>query len=222
MRKILKRTISIFLVPLTKWYLRKERSYQHGEFKIRVFSQVFHPGYFSSTQFLLRYLKEQQLGQKTVLELGCGTGMISIVCASRDGRVTASDLSLRAIENTEANALQAGVSLTILHSDLFDRIPLQKFDWIIINPPYYARKIETEEQLAWYCGEDFQYFKKLFSQLKSFTHPNTNTVMVLSLDCNKDKIHEIASQHKFKFQLLLEKNVLLDGKNFIYQIKDAT
>jgi release factor glutamine methyltransferase len=221
MRKFLKRSVSFFLIPLTKWYLRKERSYTYENFAIRVFLQVFHPGYFSSTQFLLKYLKEQSLEGKSVLELGCGTGLISIVCASRKAKVTASDLSLRAIENTKANSLQTGVELSIVHSDLFEKIPPQKFDWIIINPPYYARKIESEEQLAWHCGEDFQYFQKLFSQLKAFALPTSNIIMVLTLGCDLTRIFGIAHEHQLKFKLLREKNVLLDGKDFIYQIKEA-
>jgi release factor glutamine methyltransferase len=221
MRRFFKRTISFFLVPATKWYLRKERSYKYEDFRVRVFPQVFHPGYFSSTQFLLKYLKEQSLEGKSVLELGCGAGLISIVCASRKAKVTASDLSLRAIENTKANCHQTGGAISILHSDLFEKIPSQKFDWIIINPPYYARKIESEEQLAWHCGEEFQYFKKLFSQLKTFIHPQTNIIMVLTLGCDLTSIIDIATEHQFKFELLRKKNVLLDGKDFIYQIKEA-
>jgi hypothetical protein len=42
--------------------------------------------------------------------------------------------------------------------------------------------------------------------------------MVLTLGCELDKIFEIAKRKGFLFELLEERNVLFDGKDFLYRI----
>jgi release factor glutamine methyltransferase len=219
MRKYLKRGISFFLIPLTKWYLRKERNYRYNRINIKVFSGVFHPGLFYSTKFLLQFLEGQSLRGKSFLELGCGTGLVSIASAKKGAKVTACDLSRKAIDNCKINAAANQVSINILHSDLFGSIPKQTFDWIIINPPYYAQPVKKEEDLAWYCGEQFEYFEKLFSTINEYISNQSQIIMVLTLGCNLDQIFKIANRHHFHFQLIQEKKVLFDGKDFLYRIQ---
>ena len=221
MRKFFKRIISFFLVPLTRWYLRKERQYSYLGVTVKVFSGVFHPGLFYSTTFLINFLLAQKIRNKSLLELGCGTGLLSIISAKNGAVVTASDLSHQAIKNITSNAVQNQAKITIIYSDLFDRIEQKPFDWIVINPPYYARSPKNEAELAWHCGQEFEYFKKLFSTLGNYTHVNSQVIMVLTLGCELDKIFEIAKINQFSFELLQEKNVLFDGKDFLYRIRSV-
>ena len=104
MRKILKRIVSPILVPFVRWYLRKERKFVYDGITTCIFPGVFHPGFFHSTKFILSYLTDKDLAGKSFLELGCGSGLVSIVAAKAGGNVTSSDLSLRALENTKHNA----------------------------------------------------------------------------------------------------------------------
>ncbi|MBK5278703.1 MAG: methyltransferase [Bacteroidia bacterium] len=218
MRKIFKRLISLFLVPIVRWYLRKERQYSYLGVNIKVFIGVFHPGLFYSTKFLINFILKQNIKNKSLLELGCGTGLLSIICARNAALVTATDLSQRCIENVTFNAKQNQASITIIQSDLFDSIDKQTFDWIIINPPYYARNPKDEAELAWHCGHEFEYFQKLFSTLRSYTNANSQVIMVLTLGCELDKIFAIAKSNQFDFELVQEKYVLFDGKDFLYRI----
>lgn len=222
MRKFLKRVVSFFLVPLTKWYLQKERVYEYKDINIKVFPGVFHPGLFYSTRFLLEFLEGQSLLRKSFLELGCGTGLISVAAAKAGAIVTASDLSKKAVENCQTNANNNQVNIKIIHSNLFDSISKMGFDWIIINPPYYARNVKTEKELAWHCGEEFEYFKALFATLDNYMKFNSQVIMVLTLGCDQKQIFEIANQHHFDFQLIREQSVLFDGKDFLYRIVQTT
>jgi len=218
MRKVFKQVISYLLVPLTRFYLRKERSYTYRGTTVRVNRGVFHPGLFYSTRFLLDYLSEQELDGKTILELGCGTGLISIVAAKMNAKVTASDVSVNAINNIMRNCLLNTVHVEIIHSDLFDKIPVQPFQWIVINPPYYVGEPKDESQFAWYCGEDFNYFRKLFPSLKNYCKSDSVVVMVLTKGSDVQAIQRIGLSHGVEFVLLRENAVLFDEKDFLFQL----
>lgn len=163
-------------------------------------------------------MNEQPLDGRSLLELGCGTGLISITTAKSGANVTASDLSLKALENTKFNANLNKVFIKIAYSDLFDNIDKFQFDWIVINPPYYARKPETEPDLAWYCGENFEYFRKLFSSLKNYMHATSEVIIVLTKGADVGTIEKIAEENNYKLELLKENAVFFDEKDFLFRV----
>lgn len=219
MRKIFKNFATIFLVPLTQWYLQKKRRYTFRGTAITVLPGVFHPGIFHSTVFILNYLEQQPLTGKTLLEIGSGTGLISIRAAKANALVTATDLSATAIGNTTLNAKLNHVNINIIQSDLFAHVEKNAFDWIVINPPYYARNPLSESDLAWYCGENFEYFEKLFDQLNSYTSEKSQVIIVLTKGCDLQKIMQLGRQRGFEFELIRENKVLFDEKDFLYRIR---
>jgi release factor glutamine methyltransferase len=158
---------------------------------------VFHPGLFFSTRILLNYIEKIDLKNKNVLELGAGTGLISIYSAKNSASVTASDISYNAVNNIKKNSMSNAVELQIIHSSLFDKITPQIFDLIIINPPYFPKDPKNEKEYGWFCGNDFQYFVKLFDQLDDYINSSTNTIMILSEDCDTERIIAIAKNKNF-------------------------
>lgn len=188
MRKVFTRIAK----PLIQIYLAKERTYSHNGISIKILPGVFHPGLFFSTKFLLRYVESFDLKNKSLLELGAGSGLISFVSEKSGATVTASDLSEAALNGLERNRRTLESNITIIKSDVFQQIPSQQFDFIVINPPYYAKKVEKEWQLAWNCGEDFSFYKKLFIRISDFAHNKTKVIMVLSEDCDNFTIRNIA------------------------------
>lgn len=218
MRSLLKRLASFVLVPLTRWYLRKERKYIYRRTEVTVLPGVFHPGFFSSTVLILDYLEGRIEAGQSVLEVGSGTGLISVVAAKASANVTALDVSRAAIENTKRNAHSNNVKVTIIESDLFTNMPKGNFDWVIVNPPYYARDPQNESEFAWYCGRSFQYFRRLFKELPEYLHPQSKAILVLTKGCDTEKISAIGREQGFMFVLIKEKNALFDGKDMLYEV----
>lgn len=208
------------LYPVSEKYLAKERDYSYKNITVTVFPGVFHPGFFFSTKILLKYLEKVELNQKYILELGAGTGLISIFAAKRGGFVTASDISLTAVYNIEKNIKMTDANVEVIHSDLFDDVPNKRYDYIIINPPYYKKTPSSEKEFAWFGGDDFQYFKKLFTQLNNNFFENTNVIMVLSDDADLEMIKSIAAEYKFLMKEVFHKKIW--GENhFIFNVKST-
>ena len=91
MRKIVKKIAFPFL---HRWYQLKTKSisiYSRYGLKISVLPGVFHPGVFLSTNLIISYLKTRELDGKFFLELGAGSGLISLFAAKSGAKVTATD-----------------------------------------------------------------------------------------------------------------------------------
>jgi len=74
---------------------------------------------------------------ETVLDLGCGTGLLALVAARRGGRVTAVDADLRAVESTRRTLAANQVAAEVLISDCAHMVLERRFDVVICNPPFH-------------------------------------------------------------------------------------
>ena len=154
------------------------------------------------------------------LELGAGNGLISISAAKRGAHVSSSDISVKVIDLLKENARSNNVELRVLHSDLFDNIAEQLFSIIAINPPYYPKTPRNEFEQAWYCGENFEYFEKLFLQLPNYHDVKSEVLMVLSEECDLSRIKNIAATNNYDL-ILKEKKRIYWEMNYIFEIRRA-
>jgi len=213
----LKHIVARTYKPLLTKYLSKTRMYSYGNIRLEIPPQVFHPGFFFSTRLLLRYISALPLKGQRFLELGAGSGLISIAAAKNGATVTATDINPVAVECLRRNCDQNKVKAEIILSDLFVDIPEQPFDIIAINPPYYKKQPQTKADHTWYCGENGEYFQQLFTKLEKYIHKNSLVLMVLSEECDINMISEIAAGHNFDMQKKITKKSVWEYL-YIYQI----
>lgn len=216
---MIRKLIKIF-DPILKWffqrYYSKPRKYRYQNIEVIVYPEVFPPHFTISTKLLLDFINSIDLKGKNVLELGCGSGIISLLAASKGALVTASDINKTALEALEKASVKNALPVQIINSNLFDKLHEKHFDYIIINPPYYPKAPKNDKQHAWFCGENFEYFEKLFEQLPSYIE-HSEVLMILSEDCDLEKISTIAQQYDLKFKKVLEKKVMTET-NYIYKV----
>ena len=205
------------LIPIVKYYLRKDRKYSYKGIKIQVNTGVFHPGLFYSTKIFVNFLEDMNLEGLKFLELGAGTGLISLFAAKKGAIVTSSDISPLAVENLRINAKLNNQAIQVIESDLFTNFPAQTYDVIVVPPPYYPKKPSNVAEYAWYCGENFEFFRNLFKQIGKFIHSDSITLMILSDDCDIKTISDICIENGFKMNQIMSKKVFGEW-NFIFDI----
>lgn len=216
MRSLIKKILHPFLKFGLNLYYSRPRTFCYETICIKVHSEVFPPQLTFSTKILLDFINGLDLKSKTFLELGCGSGIISLLAAKKGANVSASDVNQTALDFLETNASKNSLKLKIIYSDLFDNLKNQTFDYIIINPPYYPKKPKNIKEHAWFCGENFDYFEKLLVQLPNYL-ASGNCYMILSQDCEIEKIKAIAFRNAMTFELVSEIRNLVET-NYIFRI----
>ncbi|MEM8935895.1 MAG: 50S ribosomal protein L11 methyltransferase [Pseudomonadota bacterium] len=104
-----------------------------------------HPEVLTPTEYAITFGKiiwSRELSGKRVLDVGCGSGILSIIAAIQGAEVWATDISPHAIEMTKFNAKRNGVEIEqLVQENVLDAF-LQggefesvKFDTIICNNP---------------------------------------------------------------------------------------
>ncbi|MDG9727499.1 MULTISPECIES: HemK2/MTQ2 family protein methyltransferase [unclassified Streptomyces] len=71
-----------------------------------------------------------------VLDVGTGSGALALAAARRGARVTAVDVSWRAVCAARVNAARAGLRIRVRHGNLFTPVRGESFDLVLANPPY--------------------------------------------------------------------------------------
>jgi release factor glutamine methyltransferase len=114
---------------------------------------------------------------KNVLEMGAGTGIISVTLALRGHSVTAVDISQDAVDLISHNAVINNVSIEIIQSDLFQNVH-GKYDTLIFNPPYLPVENESPQ---WAGGSDgFAVTGRFLESAYRYLNDGGNIYIILS------------------------------------------
>lgn len=106
----------------------------------------------SEDSILLTESLDIHIGEK-VLEIGTGSGIVSIQCALNGADVVCGDINPRAVALARRNAAANGVDIDVRETDVYSNIE-GRFDTIVFNLPYLPVEDEGELAKAWSGGPD--------------------------------------------------------------------
>lgn len=169
---------------------------------------------------------------KTMLEIGVGTGVVSLMMAQRFGdlEITGVELDEDAAEQAMENAKNSPWKdrITFFHQDFqtFSRDSIDKFDLIISNPPYFPNHLkssDTKRNMA--LHNDSLSFDELIDGVYKLLHENGRFWVILPP--KEMRVLEEKAKAKKLFpgwQLLVKdrasKKVIREVQVFSFQITD--
>ncbi len=97
-----------------------------------------------TAQQILRHKPET----KNILDIGTGTGLLSLMLAQQfpvpiDAVEIDGDAASQALENVESAGLS---NVKVHHMPITDFLRGEKYDWIIVNPPFYEGDLRSPDQ----------------------------------------------------------------------------
>lgn len=95
---------------------------------------AFGTGHHETTQIMLKAMKQLDFENKTVLDVGCGSGILSIYASLLGAKqITAIDIDTWCIENTQENALLNKINNITTHLGSIETLSESNFDIILAN-----------------------------------------------------------------------------------------
>lgn len=98
--------------------------------KIKI-AMAFGTGLHPTTQLMLKLIPEFVKKDDTVLDIGCGTGILSIAAAKLGAKVSAFDIDSRAVEECKINSWENEVDIDCFISDITE--DMNVYDTVISN-----------------------------------------------------------------------------------------
>ncbi len=164
------------------------------DLKIAFDKEVYPP---SEDSILLIESLDIRQGER-VLEIGSGSGIVSIHCVLNGGNVMCGDINPHAAKLSCRNAGLNGVVLKVRVTDLFSSFP-ERFDTVIFNLPYLPVQEEGELAKAWSGGEDgLGPLPDLLAQCPDHLLEDGRLVVVVSSLMNQEKLETLLRPYRGK------------------------
>jgi len=157
--------------------------------------------------YLLIESLEVERGER-VLEIGSGTGIISLHCAKAGAEVTAADISETAVRLTELNSARNSLNLRALRSDLFENID-GVFDLIVFNPPYLPG--DVPEDARWSGGPTgLEIIGRFLRSANEHLSPDGRIVLAISSLTSSGGFEAILDELGFMSRTIREKKLFFE------------
>ncbi len=186
-----------------------------GSIDIDTVPEVYNP---SDDSYLLLEVVEVTPGQ-TFLEIGSGTGLVSIHAAKAGAKVTACDINPHSVDCTRINAARNGQTVKVIESDLFERVH-GIFDVIAFNPPYLPGKAASTAWIekSWSGGEDGGEVARRFLE-GAWRHlaPGGRIYLILSSLGGITSVLKVAKE-RYECEMLSEKRMFFESI-FAFRLK---
>ena len=141
-----------------------------------------------------------------VLEIGSGTGYVSLLLAKKFSQAEyfCLDINPSAVITTKKNALMNKLPLIVLASDLFSSLKLSRlFDIILFNSPYLPISEEGLLSKAWSGGEGgLEIVDEYLATLDKYLKKRGSSYLVVSSKTDLEKLNTKLTELNLEWELL--------------------
>ena len=161
------------------------------------------------TEELVNIILKNELDNKTILDIGSGSGCIAISLAKHSPKVkvTALDVSKDAIDLSKKNAKENDVNLEFINEDILNYKSDKKYDIIVSNPPYVLESekkhmsknvLDYEPELALFVKNDdpHQFYKAILDFAKNSLNKNGKIYFEIN-EKYKNEIKDLAYYYSY-------------------------
>ena len=167
----------------------------------------------------INYIKKYNLENANVLEIGTGSGCISITLKKEIPtlNITSIDKSKKALKVAKKNINKNKTNINLIKEDVFKYNPLNKYSVLISNPPYLSKdeKIDKEckyePKMALFAKNDGLYFYEHIIKT-SKKYMNDKSILAFEIGYMQgDYLKEYAKTYYPNASITIEKD--LSNKN---------
>ena len=151
--------------------------YFYKDLTLDVTESVYMPK--EDSELIAGVIEKLDIYNKNCLEIGCGSGFLSIIMAQRKAFVISVDINNEAVVATKHNAEQNKAKINAFVSDLFENVK-GTYDLIIFNPPYLPVD-DWETDVAYAGGKTGRdIIERFIKDVKSYLNPGGVVLLLIS------------------------------------------
>jgi release factor glutamine methyltransferase len=147
---------------------------------------------------LQKHVKEYANG--AVLDMGTGSGILSVEAAKTASRVTAADINPAAISFCKKHYQNSRI--TFIRSDLFSALKGKSFDLITFNPPYLPTDRRAKDVALDGGKHGYELIVRFIKEVANHLEQNGKVLLLFSSYSKKDKIDQAISENALAARLL--------------------
>jgi len=191
-----------------------------------VLPNVFSPKYFTDSSWFAKEVPNI-VGNKKLLEIGTGMGLIAVFAALNGAQVVATDINPAAAKNAELNFKKLKLDIPVYEGDMYDCVPKdEKFDFIFWNHPFNKGE-DPDEDILFQAGFDYQYksLEKYIKGAHEYLKKDGKLLLGTGNFADLNEIERLANKYGYEMVLLKQIKKLLavesfvDNKYCIYELR---
>ena len=182
-----------------------------GDIVLTALPNVYAPFFFTDSQWFGEHVSSI-VGTGSLLEIGSGSGVISVICALNGARVTATDINPAAVENTRINAEKYKLDIDVRSGDLYSPLrESEKFEYIFWAHPFNNWETPVDDILL-RSGMDFRYegIRGYIAGAKAHLRPDGRLLLGTGDSADLETIEKIAIESGYTLKLLREATMPLE------------
>lgn len=177
-----------------------------GSYSFTIRPTVFNPRDFVSSEAFVSFVKSMELEGKSILDMGAGSGVVSVFAASKGAVCTAVDVNPVAVKCINENIIQNNFTkkISAIESDLFESKQLEdkRFDIIFFNPPYYKGNPHNNFERAFKGGPNLEVINRFLENAGNFLATGGSLCMLVSSDMDLDDFYSRLKNTGYSYNIL--------------------